>query len=410
MTTCSLAGLALGQSTLTVMSLDENYQQTVTINVKACTSKPDVPTGITFSKETGIKLNEEITATAMPEVTSGGAVPTQYNWTIPTANFEITSGTGTRVITLKAKAASASIKNEIKVNAQNTCGTSADYTNTTELSIYNCTAAPATPGAITIPASVAVNTDFTASITAVSNATGYTWNTPAGLTIVSGQNTTTVTYKASSAGTIVSGAITVTANNACGDSDAQTSASDVIVNPPACPGVVISGGVHTGPTTKAISDGTSYATLISTHFTRDVSKNLCVYYRDGATSVSWNTSKPACEAGTYVDSGDAGVGDWRLPNIAELGYLHDLVRTGNGLKDQPNADARTVNFKATENGYSYPYWSSTEYSSNYAITWRFFPSSGNSDLGTWYYAKTATNADASDGQYSYSARCVRTMN
>jgi hypothetical protein len=187
MTTCSLAGLALGLSTLTVMSLDENYQQTVTIRVKECTSKPDVPTGITFSKETGIKLNEEITATAEPEVTSGGAVPTQYNWTIPTAYFDITGGNDTRVITLKAKAASASITNAIKVNAQNTCGTSADYSNTTQLSIYNCTDKPAIPGTISFsPSTVDLYGTFTASVPTVSTGTqiptSYTWTIPTGLT------------------------------------------------------------------------------------------------------------------------------------------------------------------------------------------------------------------------------------
>ncbi|MDR2621843.1 MAG: hypothetical protein LBC48_04585, partial [Dysgonamonadaceae bacterium] len=37
---------------------------------RSCVSKPAVPTGIEFSKM-GIRLNETITATAIPEVTSG---------------------------------------------------------------------------------------------------------------------------------------------------------------------------------------------------------------------------------------------------------------------------------------------------------------------------------------------------
>jgi hypothetical protein len=97
-----------------------------------------------------------------------------------------------------------------------------------------------------------------------------------------------------------------------------------------------------------------------------------------------------------------------LPNIAELGYIHDLVKTGNGLKDQPDADPRTENFKPQDaSGYAYPYWSSTGYTVGIAITWRFFPSSALSYLGTWYSGRAGT--DAINSKYYYSARCVRTM-
>jgi hypothetical protein len=125
------------------------------------TCVPDTPTGITFSKTTGIKLNEQITATATPEVTSGGAKPTQYNWTIPGAYFDIISGANARVITLKAKAAATSITNAIKVNAENSCGTSADYSNTAALSIWDCPGYTITNGAYSGPTTSTLNGDGT---------------------------------------------------------------------------------------------------------------------------------------------------------------------------------------------------------------------------------------------------------
>jgi hypothetical protein len=318
MNTCSLAGLALGQSTLTVRSLDENYQQTVTINVKACTSKPDVPTGITFSKTTDIKLNEEITATAEPEVTSGGAVPAQYNWTIPTANFEITGGTGTRVISLKAKAASPGITDAIKVNAQNTCGTSTDYSNTTALRILDCSTVPNQPGGITInPASVVVGSNFTATIQAVDGATGYTWNEPSGLTIVDGQNSVSVTYQTSTTGTIPSGDISVYASNACGQGTSIASVAEIVVTTPPCPGYTLASGVFTAGTIGSSVEGPlSLNTLLNTYGFGQTTVSLCVAASDAVTHVGWSGSNNACNALNTAD--DTG---WRLPNAAEGLYL-----------------------------------------------------------------------------------------
>ncbi|MDR2621778.1 MAG: hypothetical protein LBC48_04255, partial [Dysgonamonadaceae bacterium] len=147
MTSCSVTGLAEGRSILSATSLDENFRRTVTINVNVCTLAPAVPTGIAFSKTKGIWLGEEITATATPEVTTGGSKPTKYNWTIPT-NFDITAGSATRVITLKAKTAAESITGAIKVIEENDCGASADYSNTTALSIFDCSSIPDQPGTI----------------------------------------------------------------------------------------------------------------------------------------------------------------------------------------------------------------------------------------------------------------------
>jgi hypothetical protein len=372
MTTCSLTGLALGQSTLTVRSLDENYQQTVTINVKACTSPPAAPAGITFSKSTGIKLNEEITATATPEVTSGGAVPEIYNWTIPTANFIIRGRTVTRVITLKAIAASTSITNEIKVNAQNTCGTSADYSNTTALSILDCSTVPNQPGGITInPTSVVVGSNFTATIQAVDGATGYTWSVPSGLTIVGGQNTTSVSYQTSTTGTITSGDITVYASNACGPGTSVANEDEIVVTTPPCSDFIIASAVYTHD--AFCTTCPSYAvlsTLVDSHAFIRTTNSLCVKNTDSGTGYAWQAAVDACEAlNAPVNSG------WRLPNAAEFLNL--------------------TNFWDNLGFTSFHYWTHTSISEDTGYLYV------NADSRVLAYPKTVST--------NFGARCVRSL-
>jgi hypothetical protein len=373
MTTCSLAGLALGQSTLIVRSLDENYQKTVTITVKACASTPDIPTGITFSK-TGIKLNEEITATATPEVTSGGAVPAQYNWTIPSEYFEITGDNDKRVISLKAIAASPGITDAIKVNAQNTCGTSTTYSNTTALSIFDCTDKPATPDSISFTSStVAFDSTFTASVPAVTTGTqiptSYTWTIPTGLTPIDSITTTTtpsITLTGTQHGTYFAGTIKVKAANDCGTSDEQASDLDVIVSPPACSGIFIPEGAYTGPDTMVINDFSSMATVFAA-YTWTLTGDLCLAGSDTADT-GWETAKSLCAA---MDAD--GFSTWRLPNFVEFHKMYDK-KAEYGLQQ---------NF----------YWSSHASTNSTSYAWR--PENNS----VWISAKSI----------SWGVRCVRSL-
>ena len=83
---------------------------------------------------------------------------------------------------------------------------------------------PATPGAITGASSICENqSGVVYSISAVSGATSYTWSVPASATITA-QATTICTVTFGTAGTVN---ISVTANNACGNSAAQTNAVTV---------------------------------------------------------------------------------------------------------------------------------------------------------------------------------------
>ncbi|MDR0682881.1 MAG: hypothetical protein LBG15_13695, partial [Dysgonamonadaceae bacterium] len=198
------------------------------------TCVPATPTGITFSKTANIKLDETITATATPEVTFGNAKPNHYNWTIPDNYFEILDSENTRVIKLKAKAAGSSITGTIKVNAENACDKSADYSNTTALNILDCSDVPATPGTIEFSATTVNLTGmFTASVPEVTTGTqiptSYTWTLPSGLTGSSTSRSITIT--GATAGTYAVGEIQVTATNVCGTSAAQSNASAVTVHP-----------------------------------------------------------------------------------------------------------------------------------------------------------------------------------
>lgn len=78
---------------------------------------------------------------------------------------------------------------------------------------------PATPGGITGNSTVCSgSTGEVYSISAVTNATTYTWTVPSGATITSGQGTTSITVNYGSN----SGDITVTADNSCGASSPRT--------------------------------------------------------------------------------------------------------------------------------------------------------------------------------------------
>jgi hypothetical protein len=294
-----------------------------------CAGAPAAPTNINFSKHTGIQLGDEITATAEPLVTTGDKIPTKYNWTIPLDYFEITEGSGTRVIKLKANAA-ATITDAIKVNAQNDCGTSSNYSNQKTVTILNCSGAPALPGDISFsPESVEFGGTFTATINAVPDATSYTWTLTDGLTAIS-LNTTapSITITGEKAGTYADGSIKVKANNDCGSSADKSSENAVIVNNPPCAYIIKDGAYrdHRIDTDSIIKfrDTAKLPTpmdeLTGTYHFR-VTGDLCLAANDQMSPPStytynWDDAKKECN-----DLREYGFSDWRVPNVAELGNL-----------------------------------------------------------------------------------------
>lgn len=129
--------------------------------------------------------------------------------------------------------------NNLQFTAAGTAGV-LTTTNVSGLSNNSCATSitvgqtPATPGSISgTTTQCPALTNQTYSITAVSGATTYTWNVPAGWSITSGQGTISIQATSGSAGQ--NGNITVTAGNTCGTSTAQTLAVTVANGTPAAP-------------------------------------------------------------------------------------------------------------------------------------------------------------------------------
>lgn len=145
---------------------------------------------------------------------------TTYNWTVPTG-WAITAGQGTTSITVTT--GTSGQNGNVTVNAGNACGTS----NASSFAVTVAPAIPAAPGAITGTAQQCPGlTGQTYSITAVANATSYTWAVPTGWTITAGQGTTSITVTTGSYNQ--NGNITVNASNSCGSS--SNASQTVIVN------------------------------------------------------------------------------------------------------------------------------------------------------------------------------------
>ncbi len=140
---------------------------------------------------------------------------TSYNWTIPTL-ATIASGQGTNTITVDF----GNVSGNICVDASNSCSTTS--ANCTAVTISP--AAPAMPGGITGATTVCNSqSGVSYSISAVANATSYTWSVPSGGSITSGQGTTNITVSFGS----TSGTVCVTADNVCGASASSCQAITV---------------------------------------------------------------------------------------------------------------------------------------------------------------------------------------
>jgi len=137
---------------------------------------------------------------------------TNYTWTVP-AGWTITNGQGTTSITVNPGLAGQN--GTVSVTAGNLCGTSAAKT----LAVI-VEAPPATPGAIAGNLTqCASRTGQNYSISAVANATSYTWTVPTGWTVTSGAGTTAIKANTGSSGQ--NGTVSVTASNTCGTSAAR---------------------------------------------------------------------------------------------------------------------------------------------------------------------------------------------
>jgi hypothetical protein len=135
---------------------------------------------------------------------------TGYNWTVP-ANASINSGSNSNNIS--ANFNSSFTTGNITVAAVNNCGVGA----TRSLAVKST---PATPGAITGPATACTGSTQSYSISTVQGAVNYIWTVPGGAVINSGQGTKNLNLNFGSVAS-ANGIITVKSSNSCGTSTAK---------------------------------------------------------------------------------------------------------------------------------------------------------------------------------------------
>jgi hypothetical protein len=163
----------------------------------------------------------------------------------------------------------------------------------------------ANPGAITGTTAQCPNTTGQVySITAVTNATSYTWTVPTGWTITSGQGTNAITVTTGSSGQ--NGNITVTASNACSTTSASTLA--VTVTAPSTPAAGPDQYICTGVTTATMNaSGTGTWTQITGPNTPNIVSTSSATTQIGTTTglitgtYVFRWSAGACSAGAYDD-------------------------------------------------------------------------------------------------------------
>ncbi|MGJ8594160.1 MAG: PKD-like domain-containing protein, partial [Aquaticitalea sp.] len=161
-----------------------NIAGTITGNASVCPGD----TGVTFS---------------IPTIVNASS----YAWSVPTG-ATITSGADTDTITVDFSLSASS--GTISVYGINSCGNGV----AANLSL-TVNPLPDAAGTISGPATVCPSDSGVAfSVPIIANATGYSWNLPAGATIASGTNTNSITVDFSASPS--SGIITVQGTNACG--------------------------------------------------------------------------------------------------------------------------------------------------------------------------------------------------
>ncbi len=203
-----------GNATVNVVATGScSNSLTKTINVRVKADKPGRPGSIIGLLSTCGSTSETYTISSVPNATN-------YSWGI-SGGGTITSGQGTTSITVNW--ASSPGTYTLSVFAENDCGQST-------LSTLDVTVNPPAP---VMSATIQGSNDVCPglnnyTITAIPNATGYTWTVSNGGTIVSGQGTTSLTVNWTTAGAQT---VSVTATNACGTSSPATLSVNVKVAP-----------------------------------------------------------------------------------------------------------------------------------------------------------------------------------
>jgi hypothetical protein len=241
--TWSLPNGFSGNSTSNAISLlagTQNGTLSVTANNVCGSSLPSNVTLTVFtsipSQPSGISGNQSICSSSS-NTYSIASVPnaTSYSWTLPNG----WSGTSS---TTSIATVSNSNSGNVLVHANNACGSSLDAVLTISINSI-----PTNPGSISGNTAVCAGGNATFSVSAVSNATSYTWTLPLGWNGNSTLNSINATPGA------LIGTVSVVANNACGSSSASTLPITAILTIPSNPGAI------TGSAQVCVGDNLNYS-------------------------------------------------------------------------------------------------------------------------------------------------------
>ena len=289
------SGAVTNSITVTTGNSGDNGNITVTASNSCGTSAVRtlaVTVGSVSTAPTGVTITNNNTCFGTSKTLSvtGGSLGTGASWEWFTGSCGGTSaGTGSSITVNPAAGTSTTYY----VRAAGTCNT----TTCTQGTVTVSPAAPAQPAAITgtTPVCPAV-TGMTYSISAVADATSYTWTVPTGWSITAGAGTNSITVTSGSAGQ--NGNISVTATNSCGTSTAQTLAVTVSAGAPATPGVI------TGTANQCINrTGLIYSIAAvpnATNYTWTVPSGWTVTAGAGTTSITVSTGAAAVSGNITV--------------------------------------------------------------------------------------------------------------
>ena len=240
-----------------------------------------------------------------------------YTWTMPGG---WTGSSATNSLT----ATSSTTSGNISVAANNSCGSSSS-----QFLAITVNTIPSQPGSVSGNATICAGTTNTYTISAVGNATSYTWTLPSGWSGAS--STTSITAQANT----TSGNISVVANNTCGASTARTF-SVTVTNPPTQPGTI------SGSTTVC-------ANAVATY-------NITAV--NGATSYNWISPQGWTGSSTSNSITDtAGVSGGTIlvsaVNSCGISSAQSLTVNVNSITAQPGAiSGNNVVCNNTSNTYS----------------------------------------------------------
>ena len=146
---------------------------------------------------------------------------TGYNWTLP-SGASIATGSNTNSITVNFT--TNALSGNVTVNGTNSCGNGVSSTK-----VITVNPLPVISVSASGLASVCQGQNGVSyTVTAITNATGYSWSLPTGASIASGSNTNSIVVNYSN--TASSGAVMVYGTNACG-SGSSSSSLPITVNP-----------------------------------------------------------------------------------------------------------------------------------------------------------------------------------